>query len=874
MKTNSKQIATSFKALPGRIKGSLRDSRVWGFLVGMAVCAIVSLAFFMPDNFQGHTMAQHDMQQGAANGAEARAFEQATGQKALWTNSLFSGMPTFQIAPEYETNGLFGWMNSVYGLGLPAPSNLMFMMMMGFLIMLTCLRLRWWVAMIGALAWGLSSYMVIIMGAGHIWKFMAMSYVPPTIGAVVMAYNRRYLPAAALMAVFAMLELNANHPQITYIFGYLMAILSAGFLVRAAIRRQWLQWLAATGVLLGAGLLAVGANLPSLYHTYEYAKETKRAASELTPLADPAADTPVQPAAKPTGGLPREEIGGWSNDAGETFALLIPDLRGGASIRPEGGQNRPLWLSEASTATPEMLNRQPVLNYGNGQYRQIDIFGQLTQYYGGKGMTNGPIYVGALIFALFIMGCFVVRGTLKWCLLAATLLSCALAMGNHWAWLSDMMIDNVPLFNKFRAAETWLVIAMLAMPMLAMLTLQRVADNGSKGFASPQMVRGFATGFGFTAFLCLAAAFSPGLFGGAITDAENEQFTFLAAQLHEQGLDSAIPHLQATIQDIARARHDMASADAWRSLAFVVLGGAVMWLWIKGKLKETVAATGLGALVVIDLYSVDKRYVSHESFTPDTSITDAAAMAPDAADRAIMQDTGYYRVLDVAAFGDARRSRYHHMVGGYHAAKLNRYNDLIERGLITHPAVMDMLNTRYIIQPGADGEPTVGTNPYALGAAWLVDNVVTVPGADAEFAALETIDPAVTAVTDKRFAPMLQGAPAPVAGDTVSLISHTPNTLQYSVDTRAGGVVVMSEIYFPWGWQATLDGKPLDIARVDYVLRAVKIPAGRHTLTLTFDPPTLHTTYAAAYTSITLIYLVLLMALFAAVIKHETPGER
>ena len=307
--------------------------QVWGFFVSVVVMAVISLAFFYPDNFEGNSLRQPDMQQGAANGHEAAVYEAETGEKALWTNSLFGGMPTFQISPSYPSNSLFTWINTVYGLGLPAPSNLLFMMMMGFLLLLYALRMRWYYALIGAVAWGFSSYFVIIIGAGHIWKFLALSYVPPTIAGLILLYNGRRVTGAAMLGVFAMLQLNANHPQMTYYFGLTMAIIAVAYLVEAIREKRLPRWLAATGIAVGVGVLALGANAPSLYNTYEYSKETKRATSELTPLVSASGAV----AERPTGGLPKSDIVGWSYGRAEMFSLMVPNVRGGASARPEQG---------------------------------------------------------------------------------------------------------------------------------------------------------------------------------------------------------------------------------------------------------------------------------------------------------------------------------------------------------------------------------------------------------------------------------------------------------------------------------------------------------------------------------------------------------
>jgi hypothetical protein len=831
----------------------IENPQVWGFAVSVVIMALVSVAFFFPDNFEGNVLSQHDMQQGAANGQEGHEYEAQTGEKALWTNSLFSGMPTFQISPSYPSNSLFTWLNSVYGLGLPAPSNLLFMMMLGFLIMLYCMKLRWWYALIGALAWGLSSYFVIIIGAGHIWKFMALTYVPPTIGAVVLAYRGRYLAGATMMALFAMLELNANHPQITYYSLYIIGLLAVAYLIEAIRRHDTKRWGVASLSLLVAGALALCANLPSLYHTYEYAKETKRAGSELT-----SEQAVVNNGQRPTGGLPKEEIGGWSNLPEESLSLLIPNIKGGATILPQKGENTLLSLDKTD-------------EYKKGNYERDDIaqlMPQLPQYFGGKGLTNGPFYVGALICALFLAGCIIVKGPVKWTMLTMTILSILLAMGNHFEALSDFMIYNVPMFNKFRAAETWLVVAALTMPLMAILALKELL---TEGLNSRRAKIGLYGGFGVAILLCFIAWVAPGVFGDTIAPDEASALDSLTKQAADYSADAVIA-VKQTIENIQTIRLSLVSADAMRSMMFLIIGGVVIYFAAKKKISTGMAATATALLVLFDLYTVDKRYISTDSFvSPNMSVQD---IKPDDIDKQIMADKGHYRVYDLVGFGDARRSYFHSMIGGYHAAKLRRYDDLIShqinniqnyyRGADIPEAkveaafnVLNMLNAKYLILGNE-----VQQNPDALGNAWLVNKVNYVNGANAEMAALDTLDPANEAVADAQFKAALGEAPdTRTVGDAVALKEYTPNRLSYDVNTANGGIVVFSEVWFPWGWNATIDGAEAQLGRVNYTLRAMRVPAGHHEITMTFDPKSLHVTSSLAYTSITIIYILVLASI-------------
>lgn len=829
--------------------------QVYGFFISLVVMAIVSVAYFYPNNFNGDVLMQYDTVQGQANGAQTQQYEEATGQKALWTNALFSGMPTFQISPSYPSNSLYTWLNAVYGLALPAPSNLMFMMMFGFLIMGYCWRLRWWYALIGALAWGLSSYFIIIIGAGHIWKFVALSYLPPVIGALALAYRGRYLGGAAMLALFGMLQLNANHPQITYYGAFIVLALVIAWFVQALRRRALKQWCMATAVSLGAAILALGANLPSLYNTYEYAKETLRAGSELQ--AEAPAPAEGDAANEHTGGMKRSEIGSWSNMPSETATLLIPNLKGGASGRLTGGQMQPVLVADLDQGTTLQDNDV------------FGLYGQFRQYFGGKVEgTNGPFYLGAFICALFLLGCFIVRSPVKWALLAATALACLMALGNHFPAFTNALIDYLPMYNKFRAAETALVIAALCVPLLAMMALQQL-------FTTPDALQRYRkpmiASFGFCAALALLAWLWPEFYGQPFSAPEMEVFGQARDALAQEGNLELSERFEAFVAQVGALRLELVSSDGLRSLLMILCGTALVLLALSGKLRHAWAAMGIGLVVVMDLWGVDRRYVDQTSFVTDMAMY-ADPLAPDAIDKAISADKGYYRVADQDAFGHPARSAHHNMIGGYHAAKLRRYDDLITCGLLgvtrdpeqgvyeNSPGVLDMLNTKYEIIGGQLLE-----RPTALGPAWFVRNIEYVDSARTEIARTAMQDPASHAVAHKQFAQVL-GTEQPdyTPGDNITLVSHTPDRLTYRAQSTRGGLAVFSEVYFPWGWQVTVDGQPATLGRVDYVLRALRLPPGEHTVVMTFDPPSLHTTQTIAYICVTITYLLIILALFMA----------
>ena len=863
-----------------RIAQIIRRPQVWGFLLSMAVMAIVSLAFFYPDNFEGNSLRQPDMVQGAANGHEAQLWQEATGEKALWTNSLFGGMPTFQISPSYPSNSLFSWINTVYGLWLPSPSNLLFMMMMGFLILMFALGKRWYYALIGALAWGFSSYFVIIIGAGHIWKFIALAYTPPLIAGLVLLYRGRYITGTALMAVSAMMQLAANHPQMSYYFAMVMLFVALASLVDAFRRKALRRWLVASGLAVVAGVLALGANAPSLFNTYEYARHTKRAQSELAACDAEAAGAGSGNADRPTGGLPYSDIVGWSYGPSEMFSLIVPNIKGGASARLHGGDMVLASLAELDGAAG-IDPRGP----------EASVIQCLPQYFNNSEGTNGPVYVGAIIAALFILGCFIVRGPLKWAMVAATVVAMVLALGYNAEGITRWMVYNFPMYNKFRAVESILVVAEFAIPLLAVLALAQFVEAGSdawRRYRKPLVVS-----FGFCGAVAALAVVAPSAFGELVSERDhmNQNIQYLQMQVVQigrmQNADSR--QIEAAVSDysldnpavlaaVTQLRSSLVRNDGLRSLLFLALGFAALAACGAGKMSRPVAVGAVGLMVLIDLYGADKRYVSHESFA--APVGHSQGIEADAIDRAILADTaGHYRVLDIPGFFDARRSYFHSMLGGYHAAKLSRYDDIIGERMLpllsvgyghadgrgdaaAGQAVADMLNARYIVT--GDPEAPLMLNPQAMGNAWLVDSMVWVDGARAE---MDALDPALTdlrrhAVADHSFATALPEQPSLAPGDTIYMTYYSPNTLKYHVSTAAGGVGVFSEVYFPWGWKATVDGNEVPLARVNYILRALAIPAGSHEIVMTFAPESVRRSSAAAYACVTLIYLLLAAGIF------------
>lgn len=823
----------------GSFAGERKKPQALFVVIAVVVMALISLAFFYPDAIEGNVLRQHDIVQGVANGQEAKEFKAETGETSWWTNSLFSGMPMFQIAPSYGSSALLSWVNDVYGLWLPSPANLLFMMMLGFFILLIACRARWHIALIGAIAYAFSSYFVIIIGAGHIWKFLTLTYVPPTIAGIIWCYRGRYLLGGTCAALFAAMQISSNHIQMSYYFLFLIAGLAIGYLVMAWREKRVKQWGVATGVLAVAAVLAVLANSPNLYNTYEYSKETMRGGhSELATAT----------ANSTNGGLNKDYITAWSYGKSETFTLLIPNVDGGATIKPVGGNNNMLTLADTDQA-------KRLLKEGKISSQDYQYLSQFPQYFGDQPMTNGPVYVGALIFALFVVGCIIIKGSMKWAVLIVTIITVMLSWGHNLMWFTDLFIDHFPLYNKFRTVSSILVVAEFTIPLLAMLALQKVLFD--KELKPWQWTATFAT-LGACALVCLIVYWFPGIFN---------LYSQQEADFFNQGYSQQLPTLYAAIADVRAA---MIASDAIRSFVIIALGLGVIFVMRAGEIKPVVATVLIGVVVLIDLYTVNKRYLSHESFVKPVETNEQELFAMRPADKAILSDTAMnYRVFDIPLFEDAMPSYYHKSIGGYHAAKLSRYQDLMSyqidpRNNNINIKVLDMLNTKYVVTSNTD----VSVNPGALGNAWFVDNVKYVDSPNEEMHFLDNFDPSVEAVADKQFESALGSSiPAKAAGDTIYETTYAPNRLTYHAESKNGGVAVFSEVYFPWGWEATIDGNPAPIGRVNYVLRALRIPAGSHTVTFTFEPKSVTVTETLAYISIILIYIAVIATIAIGVMK-------
>ena len=805
-------------------------------LIAILAFIVISFIYFFPAITEDRILFQHDTVAGAGAGQEAKEYYERTGERTRWTNALFGGMPTYQMSPSYDSTEPLTFVQKVYHLFLPNYVWLTFIMMLGFYILLRAFGIPAWLAGLGGIIWGFSSYFFILIAAGHIWKFITLAYIPPTIAGIVLAYRKKYLLGGIITALFIAMQILSNHVQMTYYFLFVILFMVGAFFEDAWRKKELPQFFKATGVLIVAGLIGVSINLSNLYHTYEYSKETMRGKSELKYEGAAAKQT--------SSGLNRDYITQWSYGIGETFSLLVPNVKGGASV--------PLSRSEKA------------MEKANPMYSSL--YSQLTQYFGDQPMTSGPVYVGAFVLMLFILGCFIVKGPMKWALLGATIFSILLSWGKNFMGLTDFFIDYIPMYNKFRAVSSILVIAEFTIPLLAIFTLKEIL---TKPELLKEKLKYIYISFGLTGGLALLFAIAPRLF-----------FPTYIPGNEMAALQNALPadQLSPIIANLEEMRVHLFTSDAWRSFFIVTIGTLLLLAYNAKKLKATWTVAAIALLCLGDMWSVNKRYLYDEQFIPKSEQT--ATFRKTQTDELILQDPSLdYRVLNFAGntFEENNTSYWHKSVGGYHAAKLRRYQEMIDHHIAKEMQaayqevataggqmdsvnsakfpVLNMLNTKYFIFPaGQQGQTVPIENPYTFGNAWFIDKIQYVNNANEEIDAIGQVDLQQTAIVDSKFKEALKGVNEGYKDSlsTIRLTSYEPNQLVYETSSPQDGIVVFSEIYYP-GWTATIDGKPADIARADYILRAMNVPAGKHTIEMRFDPQSLHITEGIAYGAMALL---------------------
>ncbi|GAB3803959.1 YfhO family protein [Spirosoma humi] len=813
-------------------------------VLGLFVLAII---YFSPV-LSGKTLSMHDVQEASASAREIREITKETGIKPLWTDAVFSGMPGYMIDFPYPYILVYKGVMAVVNV-LPNTASIVFVVMLSMYILLVVLGCNSWLSALGAAAYGLGTFGIVSLEAGHVSKLFAMAYGAGMLAGIILALRGRYWVGAAVMGFFMCMELGANHIQITYYLvmaAVLYVVIEGVSLIRQGKTRQLVLGLATLAVV---SAIAAGSFGKRLLVLNQYTKETIRGKSELT--AKTTNPDGKSPSSESKGGLDKDYAFTYSYGKAETLTLLIPNAFGGAS----GGG-----LTTGSEFYKAMTSR----GVDPAAAKQMAELGAPT-YWGDQPMVGGPAYAGAALLFLFVLGMFVIRGSIRWWLLSATALMIMLAWGKNLLFFNEFLFDNLPYLNKFRAMTMAFCLAQLFIAAGAALGIQRIV---SQKLTLAELKQPLLISLGLTAGLAAVLA----LLGGSF-------FSFQAP--------NDIPTLSRYFGEAAREfqtalitdRQSLFRADAVRSVVVILLAAGAVWLFLTNKIKGGLFYPLIVAIVIIDLFAVDKRFLNSEDFVSKTQAS--VLFEPTTADQQILQDKSLgYRVFDqTGSFMETNRTSYfHRSIGGYNTTRLRRYNELINFAFQTNTLnILNMLNAKYVIQNGpanpndpqqAPAGPMALPNPEVMGAAWFVGHVQQVADADEEMAAMKTLNPRDSAVVDKRFAAQLGNLPGTLdhSGSTIQLTSYRPDKLMYEVNAARDGLAVFSEIYYRGDsdWQAFIDGKAAAHLRANYVLRALRIPAGKHSVEFRFDPP-----LARIGDTIDLICNVLLIALIGFVIFHE-----
>ena len=752
----------------------------------------ISFIYFSPV-LEGKKLDQHDIKTYKGMSKEIKDFRESTGEEALWTNSMFSGMPAYQISVKYKKN-LIQYVDKILTLGLPRPVNLLFLYLLGFYILLLTLKVDYRIAFIGSIAFAFSSYFFIIIQAGHMSKAHAIAYLPMVVAAVLYTYRGKMLLGGALTALAVALEVYTNHFQITYYLVLVLLIIGVFQLYKDFKNKNLTDFFKRSGILILAAVLAAGTSLTRLKTTSDYGKESTRGKSELTSNID-----------NKTQGLDKDYATQWSYGIAESMTLLIPNFYGGSS------SSSVLSLEDSKTLDFLKKFKNKKLANSLAQYKS-------SSYWGDQPIVSGPTYAGAIVIFLFILGLLFVKSELRIWLLLATIMSLMLAWGKNFMPLTNFFLDFFPGYNKFRAVSMILIIAEFTIPLLAFIALDKFL---SSSIDNNEKQKPLKLAFYITGGLTLIFALFPTMFLDFTS--ENDLNPLAAGVITPDNF----------LESLALDRSSLLSTDAWRSFIFIGLTFGVLMLYLRNSLKSQHVILIVGVLVVCDMWNVNKRYLNDDNFVRKNKVK--IPYKPTQADNFILNDKDpNFRVFNssVSTFNDASTSYFHKSIGGYHGAKLKRYQELIEFHISKgNMNVLNMLNTRYFIS--RDGKPQL--NSAALGNAWFINNINLVLNADEEIDALKDFDPINTAIVDNRFSnyiiPNLDNS-----SSTIQLDIYKPNYLKYSSESTNDGIAIFSEIYYNKGWDAYIDGVKTDYFRANYVLRALNIPSGNHIIEFKFQP--------------------------------------
>jgi len=802
-------------------------------LIAVLIFVFISLVYLSP-LLNGEKIVQSDITHFEGMSKEIADYRTQTGNEALWTNSMFGGMPAFQISVLYTMN-ITNKISDFIRMVIPHTADFLFIYMLGFYILLLVLGVSPWMSIIGAIAFSFSSYHFIIIAAGHTSKAYAIGYMAPTLAGIILAFRGKFLAGGALTALFLSMELASNHLQITYYFLFILFFWSLGEIFLKIKEKETHDLLKSLGVLFFAAFIAVGVNFSSIWSTYEYSKQTMRGKSELT-------DNNINK----TSGLDKDYVTGWSYGVAETFSLMIPNIKGGGN--------------EA------LGNNKSALNDVDARMRK-DVARQ-DQYWGDQPGTSGPVYVGSIIMFLFILGLFVEKNKIKWFLLAVIILSITLAWGKNFMSLSNLFLDYFPGYNKFRAVSMTLIIAEFCIPLLAFIALKNIADDPD--YLKKNMKKLYIA-FGLTGGIALIFYLLPTFFFSFFSQVELNAYNDQKVSNPEYAsqIDLFLSNLQI-------ARVAVFKSDAIRSFFFITLGCGVLVLFVYKKINKNVLTIALGVLILADMWLVDKRYLNDENFVPLKKAKNA--FQKTTADMEILKDNSLdYRVYnpDGNPFNETFTSYYHKSIGGYHGAKLKRYQEIIDRYLGSQDKfnvkVLNMLNTKYVIRKTENGAVAL-RNPDAIGNAWFVKQSKIVDNADQEIDALKDFNPSETAVVDKRFSSLLNGFAADYDSTArIKLTEYTPNKLTYTTSANKPQLAVFSEIYYQPGWNAYVNGKLTDHFRADYILRSMVVPAGNNTIVFEFKPKSFYVGQKISLASSVLLVILIIIALINNIKSKLSP---
>jgi hypothetical protein len=831
-------------------------------IIAVAVFALVAIVFCKP-SLEGKVLNQHDAQGWKGMAQQSFEVKEKTGKLPLWTNSMFGGMPAYQIASEPVSKIGTGLevIISTFSLGLPEPMSFFFLASLFFYILCIVLGTNPWVAIFGGLAYAYSTYNPIIISAGHNTKMMSIAYAPMVIAGLMLLFQKKYLVGFLITALFATFIISQSHLQVVYYLLIIAACITISFLINAYKEKELLHGLKASALGLGAGLIGLGACAASIIPTYDYSKETMRGGiSQLTLNSDDSS------ANKTKGGLDKDYALRWSVGKMETFTLLVPGLYGGSNGGNEHSASSKMVEKFVEIGVPE--------ENALGAANSYSYWGSMSS---SSETTSGPVYLGAIICFLFIVGLFYLKTWHKWWIIAAGIIGILLAWGSNFMALNSLLLDYLPFYNKFRAPSMALIIPQFCIPVLATLTLSKMVNETDFASAYKKLIRGVIAA---TAVLALVGAFwfTADYTGKADKDIKNEFVqNFSRTQPGQQPNPQALQQAEQMSKDLMSAlrddRKNEAGSDLLRTLLFIVIAGFIMWLMLKKKLTPIVATFALTLLSLFDLISVDKRYLGYDNFREAEEVS--GAFTPSPADLQILQDPDHanFRVFNqTGSFSQESVTSYHHnSIGGYSPAKLGLYQDLIEHQIAKgNMGVFNMLNTKYFITQDEKGRPVAQQNAGAYGPCWLVKGIKFVNSPNNEMLALDSTNLRDTAVVNESFKTSIKQLPQYDSTASIKISDRQNDKITYAFNAATPQFAVLSEIYYNRGWNAYIDGQKTYYAKVNYALRGIALPAGKHTVEFKFEPNAYYTGNTISFWCTILIYLTIIATLIFWFKKNKT----